>query len=257
MLQELLVAHPDRALGDWERLLIARRRFKLGQLGEVGKTLHAMAGAKDGALAPIGDEDRKEDIEARIAATVMVGQVDEAAELLRQCHAMRGSKQPCGTFVVAGHINAFGRGGMARQLLDTFAPHRGTPPASYYQQRAEAEWKSARGGPKVAWAWARAGLKHHSKDKELLAIAAHAAWQLEQWADLVDALVATAAAHPADKDTFLAFAKRTGIAPLQDLPPPPPPPAPAPARGKGNLWWILATIGAALTGAWLLARKKR
>jgi hypothetical protein len=257
MLAELRGEYPDDRLGDYERLLLAMRAFKLGRLGEVGQILQKMAGSKDGALDPIGDEARSEDIEARIAATVMVGHVAEGAEMLRQCQQPRPGKRTCGAFKAAAHINAFKRGAMARRLLETLAPTRGPPKASYYSQRAESELTSPRGGPMVALAWARVGLQLYPNDGALLAVAGDAAMRAGRWPDVVDLLIAIAATGPDDKHVYVPFTKRTGIAP--ETPAPPPRPAREPVEKNENTasWGMLALIVAAIGVAVALVMRSR
>lgn len=260
MMAELQAEQPNGSLTDFERLEVAKRLLKLGRLGDVGRTLAQLAGPKDGALRPIGDEDQVENIEARIAATVMVGRVDEGAELLRQCHQPAAGKEACGTFRAAAHINAFNRGPMARRLLEIFAPTRGIPPASYYQERADAELKSPRGGPIVALSWARTGLRHHPKSAELHSAAAYIAWVALRHADAFDHLTALARLRRGNPNTFVEFTKRSGIAPHLGVAEPTvtksseEPADPASQQIPGAVWIGLAI--ALVVGGALLKRRR-
>ncbi|GEM_PF-3365698 len=260
MVKSLQEEHPDATLGDHERVLIAQAFFRVGQLGDVGRMLQRVVGKDDAVLRPFDPDARQVDLQARVAATVMLGHVDAGAELLRRCREAPAGQPRCGTFQTASIINRFQRGPLARQLLDTFAPTQGTPAASYYISRVDSELHKSVANADVALGWARAGLLRHKRDHGLLSAAAHAALVADRWDAVFAYLLAISAVRPQDNTMFAEFTRRTGISAVASDPQRAEQPAPVdatPADTPPYADLVVAALFALAAAVWWRSRSRR
>lgn len=128
MLDELRAEFPNNGLSAADRMQLGVRLVQLQRLGEVAAVLNSVAGERGSDTRAVSGQsatERSLNLEARIAAVALVGRIDEAAALMKECANAAPPAVSCGVFRAAGLVRKFHRPNVAMGLLKAFGERKG------------------------------------------------------------------------------------------------------------------------------------